>query len=134
MRVMLDTNIIVSAGVFGGAWTSNLTLRIADEHSLVLSSVVIEELREVVAQKFPSKASVLEQFLKRLSYEIAYTPIEIDEDIYPEVRDKNDYPILASAIIADVDVFITNDKDFDPIDIDRPEILTLLLFQQKYLF
>jgi len=109
---MLDTNIIVTAGVFGGAWTSDLTLKIANEHNIVLSSIIIDELREVVAKKFPSKSSVLEQFLKRLSYEIAYTPTEIDEDIYPHVRDEKDYLILASAIIADVDIFITADKDF----------------------
>ena len=132
MRVMLDTNIIVSAGVFGGAWSSAVVLSIADKHSLVLSSAIIDELREVVAQKFPNKTSVLEQFLQRLSYEIAYTPTDIDDGLYPKVRDKKDYPILASAIIADVDVFITNDKDFDPVDIDRPEIMTPLAFQQKY--
>jgi len=129
---MLDTNIIVSAGVFGGAWSSAVVLSIADKHSLVLSSAIIDELREVVAQKFPNKTSVLEQFLQRLSYEIAYTPTDIDDGLYPKVRDKKDYPILASAIIADVDVFITNDKDFDPVDIDRPEIMTPLAFQQKY--
>jgi len=130
---MLDTNIIVSAGVFGGAWSSSVVLSIADKHSLVLSSAIIDELREVVVQKFPNKILVLEQFLKRLSYEIAYTPADIDSDLYPKVRDKKDYPILASAIIADVDVFITNDKDFDPVDIDRPEIMTPLAFQHKYL-
>ena len=133
MRVMLDTNIIVSAGVFGGAWSSAIVMAIADKHSLVLSGAIIDELREVIAQKFPDKNLVLERFLQRLSYEIAYTPADIDDNLYPKIRDKKDYPILASAIIADVDVFITNDKDFDPVDIDRPEIMTPLAFQQKYL-
>jgi len=133
MRIMLDTNIIISAGIFGGAWTSDLILRIANEYNIILSSTIITELREVVALKFPNKASALEQFLTRLSYEIAYTPTEINPDIYPNVRDPKDYPILASAIIADVDVFITADKDFNPIDIERPEILSPLAFQQKYM-
>jgi hypothetical protein len=60
-----------------------------------------------------------------LSYEIDYTPTEIDEDIYPKIRDKKDYPILASAIIADVDVFITGDKDFGGLDLEHPEIMTI---------
>jgi putative PIN family toxin of toxin-antitoxin system len=130
---MLDTNILISAGLFAGKRTSNLTLRIADEYSLVLSSRIIDELRTVMEIKFPDKKSVLERFLMRLSYEIAYTPTEIDPDIYPKIRDKKDYPILASAIIADVDVFITGDKDFGGLDLERPEIMTISEFEGKYL-
>ena len=133
MRVMFDTNILISAGIFAGKYTTDLTLRIADEHTIVLSTRIIDELQEVTALKFPDKKSALERFLKRLSYEIAYTPAEIDEDIYPKIRDKKDYPILASAIIADLDVFITNDKDFGGLDLERPEIMTIGGFCEKYL-
>jgi len=133
MRVTLDTNLLISAGVFAGKRTTALTLQIADEHTIVLSSRIIDELREVMEIKFPDKKTVLERFLKRLSFEIAYTPTEIDEDIYPKIRDKKDYPILASAIIADVDVFITGDKDFGGLDLERPEIMTISEFEAKYL-
>jgi putative PIN family toxin of toxin-antitoxin system len=130
---MLDTNILVSAGIFSGKRTTDLVLQIADEHTILLSSQIIDELREVMAIKFPNKMASLERFLKRLSYEIAYTPTEIDEDIYPKIRDKKDYPILASAIIADVDMFITGDKDFEGLDLERPEIMTISEFERKYL-
>lgn len=133
MRVMLDTNILISAGIFAGKRTSNLTLLISDEHSIVLSSRIIDELWEVMDIKFPNKKESLERFLTQLSYEIAYTPTVIDNDIYPYIRDKNDYPILASAIIADVDVFVTGDKDFGGIDLERPEIMTISDFAGKYL-
>ena len=133
MRVMLDTNILISAGIFAGKHTTTLTLRIADEYTIVLSSRIIDELQAVMLLKFPDKKSALERFLKRLSYEIAYTPVEIDEDIYPKIRDKKDYPILASAVIADVDVFITGDKDFGGLDLEYPEIMTLNEFEGKYL-
>jgi len=134
MRVMLDTNLLISAGIFAGKRITTLTLKIADEHTIVLSSRIIDELHAVMNMKFPKKIFVLERFLKRLSYEIAYTPTEIDEDIYPKIRDKKDYPILASAIIADVDVFITGDKDFGGLDLERPEIMTISEFEAKYLF
>jgi putative PIN family toxin of toxin-antitoxin system len=133
MTVMLDTNIIISAGVFGGGRLSALTLKIADEFNIVLSSAIIKELWTVMERKFPQKKQALEKFLKRLSYEISYTPTEVDEDIYPKIRDKKDYPILASAIIADVDVFITGDGDFNPVDIERPEIMKIAEFAEKYL-
>jgi len=129
---MLDTNIIISAGIFGGGRLSEITLRIADDFNLVLSSAIIKELWEVVERKFPHKKPVLERFLKRLSYEISYTPTEIDTDIYPKIRDPKDYPILASAIIADVDLFITGDVDFSFIDIERPEIMRISEFAEKY--
>ena len=133
MKVMLDTNILISAGLFAGKRTSNITINIADEYHLVLSSRIIDELWEVIARKFPDKKPAVEKFLERLNYEVAEAPAEIDEDIYPKVRDKKDYPILASAVIADVDVFITGDKDFGGLDLERPEIMTISEFEAKYL-
>jgi len=133
LTVMLDTNIIISAGLFGSNRLSALTIKIADECNIVLSSKIIEELWNVMNKKFPAKKPSMEQFLKRLSYEIAYTPTKIDKDIYPKIRDKKDYPILASAIIADVDVFITGDADFSPVETDRPEIISMEGFANKYL-
>ena len=133
MRIMLDTNIIISAGIFGGGRFSELTLAIADKFNLVLSSAIVDELRIVIQTKFPDKVLAMEQLLKRLSYEISYTPTNIDEEIYPKIRDKKDYPILASAIIADVDVLITGDKDFGSVDVERPEIMNITEFAQKYL-
>jgi len=130
---MLDTNILISAGLFAGERFTDLTVRIAEEHNVVLSSRIIDELWTVMDIKFPHKKSALDRFLKRLSYEIAYTPGEIDENIYPKIRDKKDYPILASSIIADVDVFITGDGDFGGLELDRPEIMKISEFAVKYL-
>ena len=56
MRVMLDTNIIISAGVFGGRRLAALTLLIADKFNLVISSAIIEEIRIVtVCEKHMDK-------------------------------------------------------------------------------
>ena len=49
-----------------------------------------------------------------------------------EIRDKDDYIILHTSIIEDVDVFITGDKDFEDIDIEKTEILTATEFIEKY--
>ena len=38
-----------------------------------------------------------------------------------------------SAIIADVDVFVTGDKDFAGLDLLRPKIMTISEFTQEYL-
>jgi len=133
MKVMFDTNILLSAGLFDKSRLSTLTVRISNEFKIVLSSQIVEELRMVTARKFPGKKKTLENFLRRLNFEMAFTPNEIDPDIYPKIRDKKDYPILASAIIAEVDVFITGDKDFSVLDLDNPEIMTIREFADKYL-
>ena len=133
MTVMLDTNILISAGLFPNSRLASLAVKISEDFQVILSSNIIDELREVAQLKFPDRKQVLERFLKHLSFEMAYTPKEIDEDIYPKIRDKRDYPILASAIIADVDVFITGDKDFGGLDLERPEIMKISEFEKKYL-
>ena len=66
----------------------------------------------------------------RIMIDTKYTP-RIFENI-PQVRDKKDTPILASAILEDVDIFITGDNDFSGIDIERPEILTPSKFLERY--
>lgn len=40
--------------------------------------------------------------------------------------------VLHTAIIADVDILITGDKDFEDIKIERPEIMTPKEFLEKY--
>ncbi len=133
MRIMLDTNILISAGLFPNSRLSSVVMDIADQHNLVLSSRIIEELQRVFAQKFPQKKAVLDQFLCTLSYEVSYTPSEIDKGAYPAIRDEKDYPILASSIIANVDVLITGDKDFAEVETERPEIMTITEFERKYM-
>ena len=46
--------------------------------------------------------------------------------------DVDDEKVLYSAIIADVDILLTGDKDFSDIEIEKPEILTPGAFLEKY--
>ena len=133
MRVMFDTNILVSAGLLRSSRLAALAERVSDEHTLVLSSQIIDELRMVMDMKFTHKKAACEAFLNRLSFEMVLTPRYVDPSIYPRIRDKSDYPILASAIVADVDVFITGDKDFLALDVERPEILAISQFAEQYM-
>jgi predicted nucleic acid-binding protein len=49
-----------------------------------------------------------------------------------KIRDKDDYPMLYSAIMAKVDIFITGDMDFDTVVVEKPEILTPAQFLERY--
>ena len=131
MRVMLDTNVLLSALLFPGERMNRMMRCIFEEHRLVLSSFVIEELEYVVARKFPAKAQAVDALLSGMSYELVYTPKEMRRDLFT-IRDGNDYPVLYTAIVEDVDILLTGDKDFDDVEIERPAILTPSEFIEQY--
>jgi len=101
MRVMLDTNILISAVVLKSVTLNKMPKIIIKEHKLVLSSYVIEELKEVVARRFKDRAESLDEFLIALPYEFVYTPDVMTKDLF-EIRDMMDYPVLYTAIIAEL--------------------------------
>lgn len=131
MRIMLDTNVLVSAIVFPNDRMDSVIFKASLEHQLVLSSHIIDELLKVTERKFPSKIKDVDLFLTRLPYELVYTPKEQNLDLF-SIRDIDDYPVLYSAIIEDVDIFVTGDDDFKNVEIEKPEIVTPSEFLEKY--
>lgn len=112
MRVMLDTNIFISMIFFPSNQTRALARRLTDSHQIVVCDYVIEELRLVVERKFPGKIKFIDRFFLELPFELVYTPKTLDLDEFPEMRDVKDVPILATAILECIDIFLTGDKDF----------------------
>ena len=131
MRVMLDTNILVSAFVFKSKKMNELIYKLSVEHEIVICSYTIEELKELVDTKFKVTQKDLDEFLKDFPFILVYSPTTVENKLF-EIRDKNDYIILHTAIIENVDVFITGDKDFNDIDIDKPEIMNVTEFLERY--
>ena len=131
MRVMIDTNVLISALLFPSQQMNKLIYIITTEHQLVLSSYVVDELLNVTRRKFESKIEAVDLLLSQLPYELVYTPKQPKQGLF-EIRDEKDYPVLYSAIIEGVDVFITGDKDFDGVDLEKPEIVSPAGFLEKY--
>ena len=132
MRVMLDTNVLISAAVLTSRHMVELLDLLAEHHTIVLSTYVIDELKRVAREKFSGKNARVDRFLVELPFELAYTPERIEPSEYPDIRDAKDLPILATAINDDVDVLLSGDTDFAPLDLQRPEILTPRVFMEKY--
>lgn len=132
MRIMLDTNVLISMILFPGKRFTQMLEYITQHHTLVLSSFVVDELFAVVERKFPSKRDAIDSFLSKLGYELVYTPHKMKVGLF-DIRDMNDYPVLYTAIVEDVDILITGDKDFTGIPIERPEILTPADFISNYM-
>ncbi|MCL2352940.1 MAG: putative toxin-antitoxin system toxin component, PIN family [Firmicutes bacterium] len=132
MRVMLDTNILVSAFVFQSGKIYYMIDYIVSYHELVLSTYVVEELRDVVDVKFPGMAGELDEFLTTLSFSLAYTPKNTPPGLF-QIRDKCDYPVLYTAMLENVDILITGDKDFIGVEVEKPEIMTVTEFIAEYM-
>jgi putative PIN family toxin of toxin-antitoxin system len=129
---MIDTNVLISAFVLSSAYLSRMIDCISEQHTIVLPTYVVDELKRVTKRKFPAKYCLLEPFLRELPFELVYTPENIDKSQYPDIRDAKDLPVLVSAIIEDVDVLISGDADFAPLEMEHPEILTPKGFVDKY--
>ena len=131
MRVMLDTNILVSAVVFYNREIHNMVSKIVADHELILASYVIDELIDVIGRKFPEQLDKVTEFLAELSYTHVDTPKYITPGLF-DIRDAFDYPIVYSAIVFDVDVLITGDKDIHAVEIEKPKVMTIAEFASVY--
>lgn len=131
MRVMLDTNILVSAFLFKSNTINELINKLSNEHEIIIASYCIEELRELIKIKFNVSENALNEFLLTFPFDLVYSPSDVNEKLF-KIRDKEDYIILYTAIIEDVDILITGDKDFKDVEIDKPEIMTIREFLDKY--
>lgn len=132
MRVMLDTNIFISLIFFPSVQTRELARKLAESYQIVVCDYVIEELRLVTERKFLAKRKFLDRFFMELPFELVYTPKELDLNEFPEMRDVKDSPILATAIMENIDVFLTGDKDFLVLDVETPQIFTMKEFLEQY--
>lgn len=129
---MIDTNVYISIVVFNSKRLGEMLNYICENHILVLSSYILDELKDVVKQKFPNKTAVIDEILFNLPFELEFTPHELPEHNYFVINDKDDEPILYSAITAGVDILITGDNDFNIVEIERPEIMKPAEFLKKY--
>lgn len=120
---MLDTNILLSAMLFPGERMDALMHKASVENHLVISSYVLDEFFDVIRRKFPSQERTADRFFQRVPYELVYTPKEPELGLFV-IRDPDDYAVLYSALVEDVDIFVTGDKDFEGVVLEKPEIMT----------
>ena len=132
MRIMIDTNVLISAFVLSSSYLTQMLEYIIEHHNIVLPTYIIDELKRITMLKFPQNSKLLELFLNEFPFELVYTPEVIDKTKYPEIRDIKDLPILVSAINEDVDVLITGDADFASVKTKHLEIMTPRDFVKKY--
>lgn len=107
--------------------------QICQDHQLVLSSYVMEEMYTVIRKKWPSRVTALDRFFAALAMEIEHTPERLPNHGWFTIRDPKDEKVMYSAITADVDILITGDKDFRDIVIEKPVIMDPAEYIKRYM-
>jgi putative PIN family toxin of toxin-antitoxin system len=136
VRIALDTNVYVSVFVFQSKRLGQMLNFIGLNHQIVMCSYVLDELTEVVVEKFPSKMSALDAFLASIPFEYFYSPKILPDSLDFEIRDRDDADVLYSAILSGADILITGDTDFFDIaaeTLEKPDIMTPAQFMDLYM-
>lgn len=110
-RVFIESNVLISAIINRYAISRQCINHVMDHHQLLICSYSIEEVFRIVDEKFPEAQGTWDQLLTGMHFELIYTPKHLDSPT-PPIRDPEDEPIIASAILAQPDMVISGDKDF----------------------
>lgn len=129
-KIVLDTNILISAVGFKGKPREVLELVLNDKIKAFSSSVLLAELEDVISKKFPV-----------LAYNESFILAEIRDKLYivaPQssihaVRDWDDNRVLEAAVEGDCDYIVTGDRDLlDLNSYKKIKIVTAEQFLNKY--
>ncbi len=108
MRVVLDTNVLVSALHFGGRPRRLLADVLGGDHALIIGPAILSELEAVLVETCGwagDRAAAVRAELEAIAEVV--TPVEI-----PRVcRDPDDDQVLAIAITGSADALVTGDAD-----------------------
>ena len=91
---------------------------------MVLCDQNLTELREVLNRKAPQALPDAEVLLTELSYDL----IPAVPHAQKLIRDAKDQPILNAAILYDIDIILTGDKDFLSLNMEHPKCMTVAQF------
>ena len=90
MRVMLDTNVIISFILFNNERMNLFFNYLLKNDTWVISNIIIDELKEVFNKKFPNKIDVLNTFLKDIEAEEIIVKNVENKKLF-KIRDEKDY-------------------------------------------
>lgn len=114
MRAVLDTNVIVSALIWGGPPFKLLQAAIDGDIELYTSPILLTELHEVLTcghlarRLVKQQASVKEAIRLYSDLAILVNPLAIPRTV---PTDADDDQVIAAALAAGADIIVSGDKD-----------------------
>ena len=126
MKVMIDTNILISAALSPKGNAAKAFIKaLMPPFEPMICDYIVDELHRKFREKFPNRMLQLEAFLFNALRVIRVVPTPEEEDTAEQlVRDIKDRPILRAARAAAVDLLLTGDRDFLEAGIDDPMIIS----------
>jgi putative PIN family toxin of toxin-antitoxin system len=108
VRVVFATNVLISALVYGGLPRELLASVFRGEVTLVTSTVLTDELEEVLVARFAHDPSLARTV--RAEIEMLAEVVDVSE-LACVARDPDDDAVLAAAIAGEAAAIVTGDRD-----------------------
>ena len=107
LRLVLDTNVYISAALRGGRAEAILHLAVTGRVVLIASPAILNELADKMREKFGWEESQIHLLLETIR--------DITEVVEPEERlnvisDEPDNRILECAVVGDADLIVSDDR------------------------
>jgi putative PIN family toxin of toxin-antitoxin system len=114
VRLVIDTNVVVSAQLWGGVPRRLIELAHAGEISLFSSAPLLDELARVLAEpKFSPRFARSSTAIEDLVLGYAELVTLVTPALLPEAvsRDPDNDPVVATALAARADAIVSGDAD-----------------------
>lgn len=108
-RIVIDTNIYLSALLFGGNPRTVVESALLDGDIVIISEEIYTEMRKVISQKFPKflpDYNAFEVVLRENTILVPLGTVSISA-----CRDAKDNMILETAVVGKCEYIVTGDKD-----------------------
>jgi len=131
MRVVIDTNILVSAAIAGRKPASVITWVINQpDYEWVVSEEILAEYQEVLSRRKLKLTDVQkERWLNLIQGSTTLIDVSIEID-FP--RDQKDAKFIACALSANADFLITGDRDFTEVQsLENTLIISVSMFAES---
>ena len=114
MRIVIDSNVWISALVFGGNPRKLLETIVRNGHEVVVSEEIFTETRRILHKKFPD---FIEDFKDLIEVLKPFThTVKLGSVTVKISRDSADDFILETAIIGNTKYIVSGDKDLLVLD------------------
>ena len=129
MRVLLDTNVIVSAVATRGL-CADVFRAVLSAHELVTCAQVLQEVRRILSKKFDVPEQLIAEYLELIGQDaIVADPVDLPD---LPIQDRDDAEIVAAAIGAKAEVLVTGDHELQSLkNVGKVRILSPRAFWEE---
>ena len=133
MKVIIDTNILISAALKGRKPEEVVQFIIdSSDFDWIVSQEVLEEYREVInRRKLKLPDEVKNRWLNRIETIPQLVEVQVKVD-FP--RDAKDAKFIALAMASEANFLITGDKDFNEVrELGKTAIISVSVFKDLFI-